>query len=298
MSVVICKVSSRDWPERENWSNFYWLRRMVEQARLIPIRVKTPTIDPLVISVQIAPACMKRILVDSGSSVNILFKRAYDHMMIEAKNLKPCQSRIHGFNGSTTIPVGMVELPVELGVGDRRRVCMLQFVVLDIHSPYNAFMGQPAHAEFRATIAPWCLTLKFLTNNGVGIVHGDQAARHACYVAKLRDAQWREKGKDVEGSLCPLYGGLTTNAWAKLGRHNQFEEPNPRDNDDEGEVKEYHASSAELTINVPVDNDDDPRVIKIGWDRNWLIFFRQISTCLPGLIQTCVGSCRIARDMH
>ena len=83
-------------------------------------RIEAPTIDPLVISDQVGPAWMKRILVDSGSYVNILFKRAYDQMKMETKDLKPCQYRIHGFNGSATIPTGVVELPVELGIGERR----------------------------------------------------------------------------------------------------------------------------------------------------------------------------------
>lgn len=95
-------------------------------------RVEASTIDPLVISAQVGTAWMKRILVDNGSSVNMFVKRAYDQMRMEAKDLKPCQSRIHGFSGNTTVPAGMVELPVELGIGDRRRVWMLQFVVLDI----------------------------------------------------------------------------------------------------------------------------------------------------------------------
>ena len=85
-------------------------------------KVEAPIIDPLVISAQVGLAWMKRILVDSGSSVNILFKRAYDQMKMEPADLKPCQSRVHGFNGSATIPTGMMELPVELGVGERRRV--------------------------------------------------------------------------------------------------------------------------------------------------------------------------------
>ena len=123
-------------------------------------------------------------------------------MKMEAKDLKPCQSRVHGFNGSATIPTGVTELPMELGVGERRRVRMLQFVVLDIDSPYNAFLGRPALAEFRAAIAPWCLTLKFPTDHGVGVIQRDQAAGRACYVAELRGVQRKEKGKGVEESLC------------------------------------------------------------------------------------------------
>ena len=99
--------------------------------------------------------------------MNILFKRAYDQMKMEAKDLKPCQSRIHGFNGRATIPTGVGELPVELGTQERRRVWILQFVGPDIDSLYNTFLDRPALTEFKAAIAPWCLTLKFPTDRRI-----------------------------------------------------------------------------------------------------------------------------------
>ena len=144
---------------------------------------------------------MKRILIDCGSSVNIIFKKAYDQMKMETKDLKPSKARIHGFNGAVIDAVGYVELPVELGQGERRRVRILPFVVLDVDSPYNVFLGRPALAEFRAALAPWCLTLKFPTDKGVGIVHGDQAAGRSCYVAELREAHRREKGKVADNPV-------------------------------------------------------------------------------------------------
>jgi len=39
-------------------------------------------------------------------------------MRLEAKDLKPCKGRMHGFNGSVNEPIGMVELLVKLGEGD------------------------------------------------------------------------------------------------------------------------------------------------------------------------------------
>ena len=63
---------------------------------------------------------------------------------------------------------------------------MLQFVVLDVDSPYNAFLGRPALAEFRVCIAPWCLLLKFPTEAGTGVMRGDQVSGRGCYVAELR----------------------------------------------------------------------------------------------------------------
>ena len=85
-------------------------------------QVEAPTVDPMVISATIGPAYVKRILIDCGSSVNIIFKKAYDQMKMETKDFKPSKACIHGFNGAATDAVGYVKLPVELGQGERRRV--------------------------------------------------------------------------------------------------------------------------------------------------------------------------------
>ena len=148
--------------------------------------IQAPTEDPLVITTAIGPALVHKVLVDNGSSVNILFKKAFEQMRLEAKDLKPCEGWIRGFNGASTVPMGYVELSVTLGQGDHQRVRILPFVVLDVELPYNAFLGRPALAEFRACIAPWCLLLKFPTDSGVGTMRGDQAMGRACYMAELK----------------------------------------------------------------------------------------------------------------
>jgi len=103
--------------------------------------VEVPTNDPMVISAMIGLAHIRKVLVDCRSSVNIIFKHSYDQMKMEAKDLKPCKTCIHGFNGASTELVGYVELLLELGSGDCTRVWMLPFIVLDVNSPYNAFVG-------------------------------------------------------------------------------------------------------------------------------------------------------------
>ena len=171
------------------------------------IGVHAPTEDPLVITIPIGPATVHKVLVDNGSSVNILFKKAFDQMNLEIKDLKPCQGWIRGFNGASTAPMGYVELPVTLGEGERQRVRILPFVVLDVESPYNAFLGRPALAKFRACIAPWCLLLKFPTEAGIGIVRGDQVAARACYVAELKLLR---NGGDIETKGTPPPLGAET----------------------------------------------------------------------------------------
>jgi len=109
-------------------------------------------------------------------------------MWMDVKDLKPCKARIHGFNSAASQLMGYVVLPVKLGSDDCTRVWMLPFLIMDVESPYNAFLRQSALTEFRAAVTLWCLTLKFPTDDGVRVVHGDQAAGRACYVVELRES--------------------------------------------------------------------------------------------------------------
>ena len=69
-------------------------------------RVHFPHHDPLVIESQISNKMVARILVDNGSSVNILFKSAFEKIGMTTKNLSPCTSTIYGFLGEALIPMG------------------------------------------------------------------------------------------------------------------------------------------------------------------------------------------------
>ena len=54
-------------------------------------KVEASAIDPMVISATIGPAYVKRILIDCGRSINIIFKKAYDQMKMEIKIFKTMQ---------------------------------------------------------------------------------------------------------------------------------------------------------------------------------------------------------------
>jgi len=95
--------------------------------------------------------------------------------------------------------MGYVELQIELGSGEHTRVRMLHFLVMNVESPPSP---QCLSRMTRVAIALWYLTLKFPTDNGVMVVHDNQAAGRACHVAELRKARRKEIGKGVEKPLC------------------------------------------------------------------------------------------------
>lgn len=65
-----------------------------DDARTIHI----PHHDPLVIESQIPNMIVARVLVDNGSSVNILFKAAFEKIRLITADLSPCTSTLYGFS--------------------------------------------------------------------------------------------------------------------------------------------------------------------------------------------------------
>ena len=128
----------------------------------------------MVITVGLGQTIVRWVLVDSGASVNILFFSAFHRMKLSMSDVKACQNKVHRFTGQAIQPIGVISLLVELGEGEQKAARVQDFVTIDEPSAYNAFLGRPTLAAFRITMAPWRLTMKFPTENGVGTIIGDQ----------------------------------------------------------------------------------------------------------------------------
>lgn len=107
----------------------------------------TPTVDPMVVTIGIGPAIVRRVLVDSGASVNVLFINAFSQMKLSMADMRACPNKIHGFTVQPTQPVGVIDLLVELGEGEKKVAMIQTFVVVDEHSAYNAFLGKPTRLQ-------------------------------------------------------------------------------------------------------------------------------------------------------
>ncbi|GFZ01916.1 hypothetical protein Acr_15g0005250 [Actinidia rufa] len=102
-----------------------------------------PHDDALVVSVVIANFNVQRILIDSGSSADILFISAFEKMKIGLDKLHPFHTPLIGFGGNTTHPLGWINLPITLGTEPHQTTVWQDFIVVDCPSPYNAILGRP-----------------------------------------------------------------------------------------------------------------------------------------------------------
>ncbi|GAV76920.1 hypothetical protein CFOL_v3_20393, partial [Cephalotus follicularis] len=105
--------------------------------------VRLPHDDPVVVTLLVELFTMKRILIDSDSSADILYKHAFDQLRIPADQLKPVKTPLVGFAGETIHPLGSINLSVVADTAPRQTQVEMTFLVVDTPSPYNAIVGRP-----------------------------------------------------------------------------------------------------------------------------------------------------------
>jgi hypothetical protein len=130
--------------------------------------------DALVIEVNIAGWVIRKILVDNGSSANILFFKTFEKMNLSQHMLHPPEYPLQGFGGKPIKLVGKVSLPVSFGDLDNARTETLTFDVVDIYHPYLTIFGRGFMNKFDAVIRQQFLCMKIPAPKGVITVFGDQ----------------------------------------------------------------------------------------------------------------------------
>jgi hypothetical protein len=130
--------------------------------------------DAMVIKVNIARWIIGKVLIDNGSSGNILFLKTFEKMNLSQHMLHPPEYRLQGFGGKPIKTVGKISLPVFFGDLDNARTETLTFDVVDIYHPYLAIFGRGFMNKFDAVIRQQFLCMKIPAPKGVITVFSDQ----------------------------------------------------------------------------------------------------------------------------
>ena len=129
---------------------------------------------------------VKKVYVDQGSAVDILFYRVFKEFGLEDGQLTPPRTPLMGFIGPPINPEGMITLMVTVGQAPKYRTIPVNFVVVKQQSPYNVFLGRLVLNVLRAIPFSLHLSVKFPTPGGITEVHGVPEVVKACYLVMLR----------------------------------------------------------------------------------------------------------------
>ncbi|XP_009386585.2 uncharacterized protein LOC103973677 [Musa acuminata AAA Group] len=124
--------------------------------------------DALVISIRIANAQVKRVMIDTGSSTDVLYFDIFKKLGLTGEDLAPMSLTLTGFTGDSIFPLGTTTLPVTIEEEPRGKTTLTTFMVVDLPSAYNVILGLPMLNKLKAIVSTYHRAIKFPTAEGIG----------------------------------------------------------------------------------------------------------------------------------
>ena len=128
-------------------------------------RLHHPHDDTLVINLSIVDFNTRRVLVDNGSSTDILYYPAFQQMKIDKEHLLPSDTLVR-FGGTKVFLVGTITLLVTIRTYPQQLTKEVIFLVIDFSSTYNTIIGWPTLNAWKAATSTYHLLVKFPTEYG------------------------------------------------------------------------------------------------------------------------------------
>ncbi|KAL2542031.1 Uncharacterized protein Adt_03009 [Abeliophyllum distichum] len=126
-----------------------------------------------------------QMLVNDGSTVNILFGSAFDQIDVDHK-LTAIFELLFGFTRDSLVPQGRIILAVDFGEPSCHLKKFIEFFIVDTRSAYHGVLRRPALKDLQAVTSIHHLAIKFPTPGGVAKICSNQTEARACYMNALR----------------------------------------------------------------------------------------------------------------
>jgi len=138
----------------------------------------------LLVQASIANIDVRRVLIDTGASCNIMYTGLFKNLQLAEKKLSPyVGNKLHGFNGLSTQPWGYVELPVTFREKESKKTIKILFLAIECPSLYNCIIGRAGLAQLGAACSTAHLKLKYHAKDGIiASLNGDIEAAKRCFL--------------------------------------------------------------------------------------------------------------------
>ena len=125
---------------------------------------------------------MRRVMVDQGSAVEIMYPDLYKGLNLKYEDLTPYSSPLVSFEGKVVIPRGQIRLPVQTG----SEVVEVDFIVVGAYSPYIAIVVRPWLHTLGAVSSTLHQKVKYSSEGQIKEILGDQSMARQCLVAAIQ----------------------------------------------------------------------------------------------------------------
>ena len=125
---------------------------------------------------------MRRVMVDQGSAVEIMYLDLYKGLNLKSEDLTPYSSPLVSFEGKVVIPRGQIRLPVQTG----SEVVEVDFIVVGAYSPYTAIVVRPWLHTLGAVSSTLYQNVKYPSEGQIKEILGDQSMARQCLVVAIQ----------------------------------------------------------------------------------------------------------------
>ena len=140
-----------------------------------------PHDDTLVVTLRIGGYDVKRMLVDQGSAVEVMYPDLYKGLNLKLEDLTAYDSPLVSFEGKTVTPKDQIKLPIQTDSD----VVKVDFIVVDAYSPYTAIMSRPCLHALRTVFSTLHQKVKYPSKGQVKEIMGNQTMARQCIVVVI-----------------------------------------------------------------------------------------------------------------
>ena len=115
--------------------------------------------DALVITARIGSFLVKRVMVDQGSEVDVMYPDLFKGLGLKDQDLTKYDSPLVSFDRRVVIPQGQISLPVSMEGNE----VMVTFIVVNSFSPYTTILERPWIHAMGAIPSTLHIKVKFQT---------------------------------------------------------------------------------------------------------------------------------------
>ena len=140
-----------------------------------------PHDDALVVKLKIGGYDVKKVMVDQGSGIEIMYPDLYKGINLKPEDLRAYDSPLVSFDRKVVIPRGQIRLPLQAG----SEVVEVDFIVVDAYSPYTAIVAKPWLYALGAVSSILHQKVKYPSEDHVDEIFRNQSLARQCLVAAI-----------------------------------------------------------------------------------------------------------------
>ncbi|XP_050281281.1 uncharacterized protein LOC126722175 [Quercus robur] len=156
-----------------------------------------PHDDALVVTLRIGGYDVKRVLVDQGNAVEVMYPDLYKGLKLKPEDLTIYDSPLVSFEGKTITPKSMIRLPIQTDSD----VVQVDFIVVDAYSPYTAIVARLWLHALGAVSSTLHQKVKYLSEGRLKEVIGNQAMARQCIMSTISRRPNSEHSTSAENGL-------------------------------------------------------------------------------------------------